>query len=99
MPFSCDLMILNSGHALRERYKRLIGAAGVPDKRVHDMRHAHGTLSIENGEPIKQVSERLGHSSIAITLDLYTHPTDERKREDANRFDAFLRAARNGSGH
>ena len=63
------------------------------------MRHAHGTLSIENGEPIKQVSERLGHSSIAITLDLYTHPTDERKREDANRFDAFLKTARDVSGH
>jgi integrase len=86
-------------NTLRERYKQLIAAAGVPDKRVHDMRHAHGTLSIENGEPIKQVSERLGHSSIAITLDLYTHPTDERKREDANRFDAFLKTARDGSGH
>ena len=53
-------------NTVRQQYKRLIAAAGVPDKRVHDMRHAHGTLSIENGEPITQVSERLGHSSIAI---------------------------------
>jgi integrase len=85
-------------NTVRLRYKRLITAADVPDKRVHDMRHVHGTLSIENGEPVKQVSERLGHSSIAITLDLYTHPTDERKREDANRFDAFLKAARDNTG-
>lgn len=86
-------------NSVRERYKRLITVAGVPDKRIHDMRHAHGTLSIENGEPIKQVSERLGHSSIAITLDLYTHPTDERKREDANRFDAFLKTAGENTSH
>ena len=46
-----------------------------------------------------RASDQLGHSSIAITLDLYTHPTDERKREDANRFDAFLRTVRDSAGH
>ena len=41
--------------------------------RIHDMRHTHATWLLESGVNIKAVSERLGHSSIRITLDTYAH--------------------------
>jgi integrase len=46
---------------------------GPPRIRVHDLRHTWATLALEAGVHPKVVQERLGHSSIAITLDLYSH--------------------------
>jgi integrase len=80
-------------------YKHLIAEAGVPERRLHDTRHTNATLSLESGESVKEVSERLGHANIGITLDLYVHPGEATKREAANRFDAFLKAAQEASGH
>ena len=45
--------------------------SGVPRVRLHDLRHTHATLLLADGVPAKVVQERLGHSSISITLDLY----------------------------
>ena len=51
----------------------LVKKAGVPHVRLHDLRHTHATLMMEQGINPKIVSERLGHASVAITLDLYSH--------------------------
>jgi integrase len=48
-------------------------SAGVPRIRLHDLRHTHATHALQAGIHTKVVSERLGHSSIAITLDPYSH--------------------------
>jgi integrase len=48
-------------------------AAGLPRIRLHDLRHTHATLLLAAGENAKIVSERLGHSSVAFTLDRYAH--------------------------
>jgi len=48
-------------------------AAGLPVIRVHDLRHGWATLALEAGVHPKVVSEQLGHSTVAITLDLYSH--------------------------
>ncbi|MEJ9212052.1 site-specific integrase [Bacillus smithii] len=45
----------------------------VPKIRVHDLRHTHATLMLLQGIPVKVVSERLGHASIEITLNIYGH--------------------------
>jgi integrase len=45
----------------------------VPSVRLRDLRHAHASHLLQAGVHPKVVQERLGHSSIAITLDLYTH--------------------------
>ncbi len=51
--------------------KRAERAAGLPEKyRIHDFRHAAATLMLLAGVHVKVVSERLGHSSVSITLDL-----------------------------
>ena len=46
-----------------------------PRIRLHDLRHTWATLALEAGVPVKIVSERLGHSKTAITLDIYSHVT------------------------
>lgn len=47
--------------------------AGVKRIRVHDLRHSHASLLINNGANIKAVSERLGHNNIQTTLNIYGH--------------------------
>ena len=54
-----------------------------PEIRLHDLRHTWATLALQAGVHPKVVQERLGHSSIAITLDLYSHVTDPVKSDAA----------------
>lgn len=62
-----------SGSNVTHRFQRLAKAAKLPVIRFHDLRHSHATLLVHEGVPVKIVSERLGHDSIAITADLYAH--------------------------
>lgn len=55
------------------RFQRLLEKAGLPKVRLHDMRHTHASLLLARGVHPKVVQERLGHSSITMTLDLYSH--------------------------
>ncbi len=54
-------------------FEVLVKRASLRRIRVHDLRHTHATLLLKQGMPAKVVSERLGHASIAITLDTYSH--------------------------
>lgn len=58
---------------LRRSWVGIIRAAGLPGLRIHDLRHAHATLMLSQGVHPKVVSERLGHASVNITLDTYSH--------------------------
>lgn len=58
-----------------KHFQRLLEKAGLPKVRLHDLRHTHASLLLARGVHPKVVQERLGHSSIAITLDLYSHLT------------------------
>jgi hypothetical protein len=72
---------------------RLIGNAAVPKVRFHDLRHTHAThLLAENIHP-KIVSEPLGHATIAIMLDTYSHVLPEMQEDAARRVDAALSTA------
>jgi len=66
------------GSPLRPEYvtrhfQALAQDAGLPVIRLHDLRHTNASLALEAGVDLKVVSQRLGHSQIAITADLYTH--------------------------
>jgi integrase len=55
------------------RFKPLLKGAGLPEIRFHDLRHTRATLLLSKNVNPKIVSEMLGHASIAITLDTYSH--------------------------
>jgi integrase len=71
-------------HVSRQ-FKALAARAGVPVIRFHDLRHTSASLALTGGVPMRVVSERLGHSTIAITSDLYTKVYDETARDAAER--------------
>ena len=68
---------------------------GLPEARFHDLRHSYATMSLKNGDSIKDVQTNLGHSTSAITLDLYAHVTDQMKQASAERMDNFIKGISN----
>lgn len=56
-------------------FEKLLKPAGLPHTRIHDLRHSAATLLLEDGVSPLTVSKMLGHSSVALTLDLYGHVT------------------------
>lgn len=64
--------------------------SGLPHVRFHDLRHAHATLMLQEGVHPKIVSERLGHASIGITLDTYSHVLPAMQQEAAAAFDRIF---------
>jgi integrase len=62
------------------RVKEALIKAGLPNFRLHSLRHSHATVLLSRGTPIAVVSERLGHADQNITYGVYSHalPTDHR---------------------
>jgi integrase len=58
---------------VRRQFDRLLSRYELPRIRLHDLRHTHATLALQSGVHPKVVSERLGHATVAITLDVYSH--------------------------
>lgn len=73
--------------SLSSAWRRLIRKHGFPPIRFHDLRHAHATLMLLQGVHPKIVSERLGHASIGITLDTYSHVLPSMQAQAVEAFD------------
>lgn len=71
-------------------WTRLNGRAGVPRVRFHDLRHTAATLMLSRGVHPKIVSEMLGHATVAITLDVYSHVMPTMQLEAARLMDDLL---------
>jgi integrase len=71
-------------------FKKLRSDLGLPTARFHDLRHTHASLMLAAGEHLKVVQERLGHSTISITADIYSHVAPGMQRDAAKRFAATL---------
>jgi hypothetical protein len=56
----------------------------VPTIRLHDLRHTHASMALASGVHLKVMQERLGHSSISVTADLYSHVAPGLQRDAAN---------------
>lgn len=80
-----------SPHTLAHVWQRLLRQIDVPRIRFHDLRHTHASLLLQQGVQAKVVSERLGHSTITITLDTYTHVVPVLQREAAEKIDELFR--------
>jgi integrase len=81
---------LNLNTEVPRRFKRMLRDAGLPNLRLYDLRHSAATLLLAAGEHPKIVQERLGHASITLTLDTYSHVLPDMQRRTAERLDAML---------
>lgn len=75
---------------LLRRFRRLLGEAGLPRIRFHDLRHSAATLLLGMGVDMKIVQELLGHSSISITADVYGHVLPPIHKGAMDKMDNFL---------
>lgn len=76
---------------VRREFARLLELAGLPHMRFHDLRHTFATLQLANNQPVKIVSEMMGHTRTAITQDLYTHVSAHMQRGAADALDELLK--------
>jgi integrase len=74
-----------------------VARTGLPDMRFHDLRHVHASLQIAAHVPLAVISKRLGHSTIAITSDLYGHLLDDANRQAAEAASSLLAPRERGS--
>lgn len=76
-------------------WARTAALAGVKIIRLHDARHTHASLMLKQGIHPKIVQERLGHASIQMTLDIYSHVVPGLQEAAAQRFDEAFQKGRN----
>ena len=77
-------------NSVTKAFHKLTKSVGMSGIRLHDLRHTHATLMLRQGVHPKVVSERLGHSLVAITLDTYSHVLPGIKAAAAQCFDEGL---------
>ena len=82
--------ILNPRNFSKE-FARVVKRAGVRPITFHGLRHGHITALLQVGVHPKVASERAGHSSVALTMDLYSHVVEGMQEDAALRIDAGLR--------
>lgn len=83
-----DLIFLNEvgdplliGNLRKRHLERIIQDAGLPAIRLYGLRHTSATMLLTSGEHPKVVSERLGHASVVLTLDTYSHVLPNMQKE------------------
>jgi integrase len=75
------------------RFQKLCEANGLPKLRLYDLRHTHASLLIHEGVHPKKISERLGHSSIKLTMDTYGHLFEGSDRDSAEKMEKLFGGA------
>lgn len=74
---------LHVKNMVKRDFRPTLKRAGLPRIRFHDLRHSHATLLFQQGEHPKVVQERLGHSTVGMTLDIYSHSVPGMQRRAA----------------
>ena len=70
--------------------KSIIRVHELPKITPHHFRHTHASLLLQAGIPVKEVSERLGHKDVKITLEIYSHVMPEEQEKTASKFANFV---------
>jgi integrase len=78
-------------------FARVVKRAGLENVRFHDLRHTFASLMLLKGAKPKVISEALGHSSVAFTMDVYSHIIDGMQQDAMALLDEVLPEARNGA--
>ncbi len=82
--------LLDPSNVVDRSFKPLLKRAGLPNIRFHDLRHACATLLFSEGVPAKVVQEVLGHSSVSVTMDVYSHVLPDMQEKAAAAMDGML---------
>lgn len=75
----------------RSKYRDMLSKAGLERYTIHELRHTFATRALEAGIPIKVVSEILGHASVQITMDTYSHVSPDLQSEAMNRIAEYYK--------
>jgi len=81
--------------AISRAWQTAAARAGIKVIRFHDARHTHASLMLKQGIHPKIVQERLGHSTIAVTLDTYSHVSPGLQEAAAQKFDDLVKLGHN----
>ena len=76
------------GNRLKTRFKH----AGVPNIGFHGFRHTHASLLLNSGIPYKELQYRLGHSTLSMTMDIYSHLSKENAKKAVSFYETALKA-------
>ncbi len=79
---------------VQRHFKPLLRSGNLRQIRPYDLRHSCATLLLGAGENVKVVSERLGHASAALTLDVYSHVLPDMQQQAAEKLEALLFAVK-----
>ncbi|MQB00399.1 MAG: tyrosine-type recombinase/integrase [Actinobacteria bacterium] len=80
-----------------QMFDKHVKECDLPRIRLHDLRHTHATLALAAGIHSKVVSERLGHSTVAFTMDVYSHAIPSMEAEAAETIAKLVRGDRSGA--
>ncbi len=81
---------LNPSKDVLDELKKLLRQAGLPDIRFHDLRHSAATLLLSEEVHPKVVQEMLGHSTISMTMDIYSHVLPSMQQDAVSRLNSVL---------
>ena len=81
---------------LSHNFVRIVKRAGLENVRFHDLRHTFASLMLLRGAKPKVISEALGHSSVAFTMDVYSHIIEGMQQDAMMLLDGVLPKAKNG---
>ncbi|AWC33297.1 tyrosine-type recombinase/integrase [Bacillus cytotoxicus] len=76
--------------SLFNSFSRILKKANLPSLPIHSLRHTHAVLQLEAGVSMKYLQERLGHGSVQITSDVYSHISKKIDRDAMNKFEEHM---------
>ena len=82
-PKNRDQLVFGFTDNVKKSFTSVRTKAGLPDIRFHDLRHFFASMLIDQGESAKYVCDQMGHSSIQVTFDTYSHLFPQAKPEAA----------------
>jgi integrase len=71
-------------------FSQFLTRLNIPHKRIHQLRHTFATIGLENGIDIKVMQELLGHSSLFVTSEIYSHVMPDKKRKEMEKVNKIL---------
>ena len=77
--------------SLFNSFSRILKKAEIPSLPIHSLRHTHAVLQLEAGADMKYLQERLGHGSMQITADVYSHISKKIEKDRIDKFEDYMK--------